>query len=835
MAVAIYIYIDEVIDSVLTPVAHRIELFKDEEISITSSIQNFRDLGKIFTDYSQTFTVPASAHNNKIFKYWFDSEVGATSLDVPTNVDGAFDHRISYYSFIEIDTIPFRFGKLLLKGTKKVNNKIESYSIQFTGNLVQLKERFKEDKLNSLFYLDEDGIRISLYDELNHEWNLTEVENRVTDASSVVCYPLIGTKRKLWLDSGVPSKDISNPAGKLMFDEIFPALQVTRILQYIQTCYGITFSGAFIQSLTFSKLYLYLKNQNELDIKLQQTMIDFDSKQDYTEVFGSPIGGSSDRSDYKFDDLDLDSNVLTFDTDYAPFFSPFTSLPLTWTYRQLILSIATASSNTYNLHVYNNGVLYNTFEGLVGNTNNTVFANSGFGWNSSSNDFTVYNFSFFVSSESGITFTSTLIQSIRVISSQAYTGVGGPISFPTQTQVLRGYSSSQTTSSYIDIKSFIPDITVEAFMTGLIKMFNLMVIPVNETSFYLQPLTNYYDDGKTWDLTQYVITDSIDIDPPKLYRKIDFKFENSENILNNAFRGLFNREYGDLGFENKNSAFAETYEIKVPFEDFMFERETGTDFITATIFDKDLQSYIPKTSLIYNNGLQSVSPSIKIADNSTTDTITSYVRFTNELMLAATDLSYTQTLNWSAEISSWSLVTAFIGLYQKFYSNYIENLYNQRTRVLKIKTILPNSVLCFFKLRDKVIISNKRYIVNTMTPKLSTKETEFELVLDNSPNIPPNSNDVLRMSNITTLNLDNTAQEIEAQIFLKDNDLWRGKIATGFLSTAYAYGTNFYEDGLLTVSVPANATGLERQDGILIEFYKGGISFTFTIPVTQNA
>ena len=122
-----------------------------------------------------------------------------------------------------------------------------------------------------------------------------------------------------------------------------------------------------------------------------------------------------------------------------------------------------------------------------------------------------------------------------------------------------------------------------------------------------------------------------------------------------------------------------------------------------------------------------------------------------------------------------------------------------------------------------------------MTPKLSTKETEFELVLDNSPNIPPNSNDVLRMSNITTLNLDNTAQEIEAQIFLKDNDLWRAKNAIGFLAATYPFGANFYKDGLLTVSVPANATGLERQDGILIEFYKGGISFTFTIPVTQNA
>jgi hypothetical protein len=40
---------------------------------------------------------------------------------------------------------------------------------------------------------------------------------------------------------------------------------------------------------------------------------------------------------------------------------------------------------------------------------------------------------------------------------------------------------------------------------------------------------------------------------------------------------------------------------------------------------------------------------------------------------------------------------------------------------------------------------------------------------------------------------------------------------------------------LLIVSVPANATGLDRQDGVLIEYFKGGSSFVFTIPVTQNA
>ena len=41
----------------------RIELFADEVISLTSSVQNVQDIAKVFTDFTQSFTVPASPHN----------------------------------------------------------------------------------------------------------------------------------------------------------------------------------------------------------------------------------------------------------------------------------------------------------------------------------------------------------------------------------------------------------------------------------------------------------------------------------------------------------------------------------------------------------------------------------------------------------------------------------------------------------------------------------------------------------------------------------------------------------------------------------------------------
>ena len=52
---------------------NRVDLFDDEKISVTSSIQNINDISKTYTDFSQTFSVPASKQNNKIFKHWYEN------------------------------------------------------------------------------------------------------------------------------------------------------------------------------------------------------------------------------------------------------------------------------------------------------------------------------------------------------------------------------------------------------------------------------------------------------------------------------------------------------------------------------------------------------------------------------------------------------------------------------------------------------------------------------------------------------------------------------------------------------------------------------------------
>ena len=117
--VSIFVYGDD-------GLAKRLELFEDENISINSSIQNINDISKVFTDFSQSFTIPATKTNNAIFKHWYEN-----------SLDSAFNATKRKDAYIEIDTLPFRKGKIQLEKAsyKKgdIDNLIDAHTLMFVA------------------------------------------------------------------------------------------------------------------------------------------------------------------------------------------------------------------------------------------------------------------------------------------------------------------------------------------------------------------------------------------------------------------------------------------------------------------------------------------------------------------------------------------------------------------------------------------------------------------------------------------------------------------------------------------------------------------------------
>jgi hypothetical protein len=785
---------------------NRIELFNDEKISVTSSVQNFNDIGKLFTDYSQTFTVPASKHNNQIFKHWYESAVGLTSDENPLNVDGAFDHRIKYFGYIEIDSIPFRDGKFSMDKANKKNGFIESYSINFVGNLVQLKDKFLEDKIGSLPRLS----------ELNLDYNLASVVATMnTTTPTDVYFPIIGNDKRYEYQTGDIVDDVTLLSGAINYEDLFPTIRVSKIFEYIQSQYGLNFTGGFLNSQTFSKLFLYCKNADKMIFRSNLTKVNFTS--------GSLTGLNltTDILNVDYREISMPWIAIFNPSPPPPFTNPDSLFPDTAIFN---LKVFTSSTN-YNVHVYNNGVPYLTFLNLNGNTTNTFRNQGGF---FSEN----FNFTFFINSDIGaVTFTTQLIATYTKLNNIGLTFGGYFRSQQTAS------SASQTTNGQLNIASLVPDIKVSDFVTGLVKMFNMVIVPTAEDTFEFVPVENWYQNGTEIDLTEYVEAEAIEINKPKLFKRIDFKHESSENILNNKYQEMNPPLiYGDLFFDNPNSAFTDSYEVKTPFENVMWERTTGTDFLTSTMWNKDQQPYVPKPILMYDNGIETfegASTNWIYFKNSSGVNIHSnkYRRFSNEIQLAATDLTYLQTLNWGVENSVWNLTFAPNGLYLQFYSQYINNLYNQRTRVLKVKAHLNTFLQTSIKLNDRIILSNKRYLINTMNTDLTSGEVNLELIND-FRDISQNTT-YLRYSNIPFLQVDNTAQEVQFIIYRNNYDFFDMKNPAGFLS--YPITTNNDTDILVNVTIPANATAADRIDNVIMEYYKNGVSTVIQIPVLQYA
>lgn len=741
--------------------SQRIELYDDEKISITSSVQDIADVSKAKTDFTQSFTIPASTTNNEIFKHWYES-----------SLIGGFDHRVKYDGFIEIGTHTFREGSFALNDVKYKNNRPNSYSIVFYGKAKSIKDTFKEDKLSSLDF-----------SSLNHSFTSSEVISRITGTTSDVAYPLFAHDR-LYTYNDASSNDVTTNTGSIKWNSLFPAVKVRKIFDFIETKYGLTFTGAFLDYVQFNKLWMLFKNAETFTQNLEPLKVDFTSKSTgFTE--------------------------LNLTTDEIGFLNRTSSG--IGSYRHIYFETLTVSTLTpYNILIFKNGVLENSFSNITGISGQRRFFVGNITTESLNDKYTIY-----IQGEAGMSFTSRLIYRGGVNTTFTYTATG----------------TSQTITSDINIGSYAPDIKVIDFFTGLVKMFNLVIIPQDETTYELIPLELYYNDGKYNDISANVITDEIGIKKTSMYKNINFKYQASENILNNAFNNLFlptrNYAYGDLAYEQIDSLESSTFSVELPFENAMYETISSSYFQTITFKDKDLNNYVPKPLLMYDNGLQSVSPAIRIDLNTGSFTnINSYRRFSNDV-----NNGVLMSLNWGEEISSWYFSNAVNGLYKRHYENYLGNIFDIKSRLVIVKAYFNPVELVNIKLNDRIIIRDKRYTINKMTSDLTTGETTFELLTDYRVNDVPIGN---RYSFEPLYQVDNTAQDIEV-LLLKNVSPY---INLGGTSDAWInYSTGSYEeDTTIVVSIDANATGLERTGYINGKWQDelGNIN-DIQIPIIQDA
>lgn len=696
----------------------KLDLFGDETIELTSKLSDIEKLSNVFMDYSNTFTIPATDNNSNILEHYYDQDLDGLNANV---------RMIGY---IEVDNLPFRYGKIEINGANLKKFRPSNYKITFYSGLLQLSELFADDLLSELDYERNNvGDLEKVYDFISrYSYDLTNsnMSSLISGTySSEVFLPLINDGDKKWsYKTSVNddnNKDIYTDAGAISSNELRPALRLIRIIEAIENKYGISFTRNFLGKAFFNNLFLWMNGTSSKNM-----ILTLDNQFEVvTPSFGTPEWFSP-YLDFTDDTINIQYNFPGYD---------IFQLSLYWDF-----------SPSGNLRTFDDSdfTLTVSFVDMRPGREGSVFFTQN-------KNFTVGDLHYFQddfsASALGMTFDEPLKFIIRLDSSKPlmWNSVRLTTVFPfgPAPSFVYSYKATGGTYSNFDIGLLAPNIKVLDFLQGIMKMFKLVITPLNTDTFYLDTIDSYYQNGDIININDYTDNESVDIEPFKIYNRIKFLYDKTNNVLGKKYREFKDPTfdeigYGDLRAEYKTVEYNNSLDVKVPFDNMLYERlsddttETQVDFIIGESIQVsetgDVSNNQSKPIIFFDNGITNTN-TIKFKYKNSTPFATNYVRLIgttdNELLQQVT-----HTLNFGAEIDPWHNIRIDNSLYLNYWSNWINTIYSLKQRKYIYEANLPSILIDRLSLNDRLIIAGNRYKINDFNVNLTTGDVKFSLFTD---------------------------------------------------------------------------------------------------------
>ena len=656
----------------------RVDMFKDESVVITQSIKNVQDLDKVFTDFSRTFSLPATKINNKIFKHYYNFDIV-----------GGFDARIKKDSNIELNSLPFRDGKIKLEGVDLKDNKPHTYRITFFGNTVTLKDLFGDDKLSSLSSLT----------AFNQSYDSASIKDGLQANSLLndVIVPLITHTKRLFYDSG---SHTDGGQGNLFYDtghtqdlhgvlysDLKYAIRLHNIVEAIENKYNINFSNDFFVATNkpYHNLFMWLhrkKGDVENLTGVNQSI-----------VSGFPNGNDTDTQT----EMAHDTTLEFYGQDKQR-------------YGNVELRFDTVSTIPYNVSLQKDGIqVLNIAAPIGGNLIIDQFDFDGF--------YTIY-----IESEGDILFTSVewYIEYEQLPYIKSY-----------------GITNYQHVDTFeFDITQQIPEMKVIDFISGLFKTFNLVAyVDRNTNDIIVKTLNEFYEDGDVYNITKFVDNTKSSVNISLPYREINFQHEDTNTFLAAIHNQKFNKVWGKSEYTNGEKLDGGIYSIKTPFSQMKYERlydVNGGSPKTVQVgyfVDDNQESYFGKPLIFYPITQTSSTPISFLTTITDHEPITNYNIPSNNVSLVPGISKY--NLNFYNEVDEWLGSNLFTDtLFQVYYSDYITSVFNPKNRITKVTAYLPLKILLNYTLADRFIIGDHQYKINSITTNFKSGKSEIELLND---------------------------------------------------------------------------------------------------------
>ena len=696
----------------------RLDLFKDETVSLTQSIQNVKELDKIFTGFTKSFSVPASKNNNKIFKHYYNF-----------NIVGGYDARKKKAGRIELNTLPFKTGRIKLEGVELKDNLAHTYRITFFGNTVELPDIIGEDKLGSLGFSDA-------------KWDLTYntagIKSKLQQAAGATAYiitPLITHTDRLYFDSAelvVDSNNLhyrANNAKGVYWDQLKYAIRLYELIEEIELKYtiangyanNIVFSTDFFNTtnLVFYKLYMWLHRKSG--------SVQPPSQVTFYESGVANWSGSPTEIILSYSTITIPANLVTGTNRILS--SNITVTP-----------DSSSAAIPYILILNLNGTPVLTSAEAAGTrsfTTPTLVANG------------VYSVT--IRHQAALTFTSI---SWQINGNKA--GVNWQDTV-TRSNLLAALSFD------FQIANQIPDVSVMSFLTGLFKMFNLVAYANDDGVIVVRPLEassgisySYYtsadvsgaDAPINYNITEYVDVMQRTVDIALPYKEVVYAYEGTGTYLAKQHNQLFGSPWGSLSYIGGTdsdgtgglnfNASTQVYKVIAPFEHMKYERllnvgipsQAFTTIQWGWSVNENAQPFIGKP-LIFYGVKQGGSGTSNLSFQETPTLATAVSQYwipSNSLFKDPTVGK--ENINFGLELNEYDFESDEFTdtLFSVYHSEYLIDVFNPQRRITKMTSYLPLRIIYNLKLNDSFTIGQSTYKINSITTDLQTGKSEMELL-----------------------------------------------------------------------------------------------------------
>ena len=545
---------------------------------LTFNISDIKDISSRKGNKSKTIKIPGTLTNHQLFTSVFlltSTEKISTTTSGIVNFDPSIKASCQYYNNGLLE-----FNGIAQLMECNLNNGVWSFEITLVSDTIDYIASLKKIKVNELDF-SEYGHNLTLNDQ-QETWNgFNQINGVSTSIKTGADWDGIGYYYGL-IDYGY-----SRPtADTFAVDNIPLQVFVYGILQKIFEFAGITWSSNFLESQRFKRLLLAYYGGALPTITPGISANDSATTTENNNAGGFIMNGTAATSGQPivwFPDATMidnyDGTIVTDPSSQVIATSPLKFRASSIGMFQVQYSgthdvdISTAIgaflSCEYNvsLIVKKNNIVISTdqiYNGVL-NLATMPIATTTFSFNFNRSVNMLINDELTFEIMLTRTNLNLLVTTYATYSvTQTVTSTGATLDVIKSQQAL-------TPGSAVSVASFLPDMTCDVFLKGIITAFNLYLKPNanNAAILEIEPLADFYNsslDALEW---SYLLDSSkeIKVTPTINFaaKNYNFEFESEDDYWNTKYKNEFSEQYGSFVLSSQSQYATETTTMKLPF------------------------------------------------------------------------------------------------------------------------------------------------------------------------------------------------------------------------------------------------------------------------------